>query len=155
MGCTNPHHRWTVFKKSTIIPTSYSNRHALLLVCRAFKSQHRRLVMSGSCVHLPSTSSEGRLFAIVGPRIMFMYTYKLSVPSPNNDVLVHLALKTIRSRQRDNASDSRSSWILLSVLYTLTPMSQWERLFCKHFGLSAKVDFQRSGSLLTRQMRDI
>jgi hypothetical protein len=120
MGCTNPHHRWTVFKVSTIIPTLYSNSHALLLVCRASKSQHRRLVMSGSCVHLLSISSEGRLFTFLSPRIMTMYTYKLSLPSPNNDVLAHLALKTIRSRQKDNASDPRSSWILLRVLYTLT-----------------------------------
>ena len=124
MGCTNPHHRWTVFKVSTIIPTSYFNRHALLLVCRAFKSQHRRLVMSGSCVHLLSTSSEGRLFVIVGPRIMIIDTYKLSVHNPNNDDLPHLALKTIRSRKRDNASDPRSSWILLRVLYTLTEQAQ-------------------------------
>ena len=38
---------------------------------------------------------------------------------PNNDVVAHLALKTIRSRHRDNVSDPRSSWILLRVLYTL------------------------------------
>ena len=77
-------------------------------------------VMPGSSVHLFSTSSESRLVAFVGPRIMTMYTYKLSVPSPNNDVLVHLALKIIRSRQRDNTSDQQSSWILLRVLYTPT-----------------------------------
>ena len=36
---------------------------------------------------------------------MTMYTYDLSVPKPTNDVFAHLALKTIRSRQRANASD--------------------------------------------------
>ena len=33
-------------------------------------------------------------------------------------------------------------------------MSQWGRLFCKHFGFSARIGFQRSGSLSARQTRD-
>ena len=66
----------------------------------------------------------------------------MSAHCPNNDVLAYLALDPIRSRQGANASDPRSSWILLVVLYALTKRGMVEE---------EKQKWRREGNVARRK----
>jgi hypothetical protein len=93
MGYTSPHHRWTVFKVSTVISTSYSDRHA------PSSRSTVGTVMTCACVHLLSTSLRRPSLRL--RRYDHDYVdLQLECAWLNDDVLPEISLKTIRSHRR-------------------------------------------------------